>query len=312
MIQKIKNEIAKTIIGQDELIDSMLICLLTDGHILLEGVPGVAKTTAVNSLCKSIGLEFGRVQFTADMLPSDIIGHEMLDIKTNEFKIKQGPIFTNLLLADEINRASPKAQSALLEAMAERQVTIGDESMKLSKPFMILATSNPVDQDGTYRLPAASLDRFMMKVDVGYSSIEQEYEIMLKAANNAFAPLEQVATADDLFACQKQTHDTHIDEELSRYILQIIFATREPAKYGLEELEQYIDYGASPRASIDLYKASKARAYLDAKEFVTPHDVIRVAYGILRHRIVLKYQALSDGVTTDMVIKKIISAINIP
>jgi len=312
MIQKIKNEIAKTIIGQDELIDSMLICLLTDGHILLEGVPGVAKTTAVNSLCKSIGLEFGRVQFTADMLPSDIIGHEMLDIKTNEFKIKQGPIFTNLLLADEINRASPKAQSALLEAMAERQVTIGDESMKLSKPFMILATSNPVDQDGTYRLPAASLDRFMMKVDVGYSSIEQEYEIMLKAANNAFTPLEQVATADDLFACQKQTHNIHIDEELSRYILQIIFATREPAKYGLEELEQYIDYGASPRASIDLYKASKARAYLDAKEFVTPHDVIRVAYGILRHRIVLKYQALSDGVTTDMVIKKIISAINIP
>jgi len=312
MIQKIKNEIAKTIIGQVELIDSMLICLLSDGHILLEGVPGVAKTTAVNSLCKSMGLEFGRIQFTADMLPSDIIGHEMLDIKTNEFKIKQGPIFTNLLLADEINRASPKAQSALLEAMAERQVTIGDESMKLPEPFMILATSNPVDQDGTYKLPAASLDRFMMKVDVGYSSLEQEHEIMLKAANNSFGKIEQVATVDDLFACQKQTQEVHIDEELSKYILQIIFATREPAKYGLEELEQYIDYGASPRASIDFYKAAKARAYLDSKDFVTPHDVSRVAYGVLRHRIVLKYQALSDGITADMIIKKILSSIDIP
>ncbi len=312
MIQNIKNEIAKTIIGQNELIDSMLICLLTDGHILLEGVPGVAKTTAVNSLCKSIGLEFGRVQFTADMLPSDIIGHEMLDIKTNKFKIKQGPIFTNLLLADEINRASPKAQSALLEAMAERQVTIGDESMKLSNPFMILATSNPVDQDGTYRLPAASLDRFMMKVNVGYSSLEQEHDIMLKSANRSFGKIEQVATIDDLSASQKQVQQIHIDKELSEYILKIIFATREPAKYGLEEIEQYIDYGASPRASIDLYKASKARAYLDGKEFVTPHDITRVAHDILRHRIVLKYQALSDGVTTDMVIKKIISTINIP
>jgi MoxR-like ATPase len=312
MIENVKSEIQKVIVGQEELIDSMLIALLSDGHILVEGVPGIAKTTAVKSLAQSLGLNFKRIQFTPDLLPSDITGSEILDLKNNEFKIKHGPIFTNLLLADEINRAGAKVQSALLEAMAEKQVTIGEDTFKLDKPFMVLATANPVEQEGTYELPEASLDRFMLKVNVGYNTIEEEFEVVQRVAFKGFETINNVLTKEQFETLKQEVHDVHIDEELSKYILQIIFATREPEKYGLEDVAQYIEFGASPRASIDLYKACKAYAYLSKKDFVTPLDIAKVAFLVLRHRIILTYEALAEGKTADDIIQKILEKIPAP
>ena len=312
MIQNIKNEIKKVIVGQDELINSMLIALLSEGHILVEGVPGIAKTTAVNSMAKSLGFDFKRIQFTPDLLPSDITGSEILDLKNNDFKIKHGPIFTNLLLADEINRAGAKVQSALLEAMAEKQVTIGEETFRLEYPFMVLATANPVEQEGTYELPEASLDRFMIKVNVGYNTIEEEFEIVQRVAKKGFETIVQVLNKDQFEDLKQQVKDIHIDEELSKYILKIIFATREPKEYDLEEIADFIDFGASPRGSIDLYKACKAYAFLNEKEFVTPHDVAQVAFLVLRHRIILNYNAIAQDVTADDIIKKILEKIPAP
>lgn len=312
MLKKIKLEIQKVIVGQENLLDSMLIALLCEGHILLEGVPGVAKTTAVNSLAKTLGLKFKRVQFTPDLLPSDITGNEILDLKKNEFTIKHGPIFTNLLLADEINRAGAKVQSALLEAMAEKQVTIGEDSFKLETPFMVLATSNPIDQDGTYELPEASLDRFMLKVKVTYNSFDEEFEIAKRATNTGFETINQILDLSDLEKLKQKCKDVFLDDEISKYILKIVFATREPMKYGLEEFAEFISYGVSPRATIDLHKACKARAFLNNKDFVTPYDVIEVIHQVLEHRMILNYKANSNNISASDILNKIIEKIPTP
>lgn len=299
-------------IGQEKMIEGLLIGLLTRGHILLEGVPGLAKTTAVNALASSLGLDFKRVQFTPDLLPSDIIGTEIYDPSNNSFKIKQGPVFTNLLLADEINRAPAKVQSALLEVMQERQVTIGDESFKIDLPFLVMATQNPVEQEGAYELPEAQLDRFLMKVVVGYNSREEELEIARRVANNGFEEIQQVATLEELNTIRKEAMEVHIDEEVEAYMIDLVFATREPMKYGLEEMAKHIEYGASPRASIDMYKAARAIAYLKGRDYVSPIEVGYIAKESLRHRIVLSYEAQAEGITQDMIIDKVLAAVPIP
>jgi len=299
-------------VGQDKMIEGLLIGLLTRGHILLEGVPGLAKTTAVNALSASLGLDFKRVQFTPDLLPSDIIGTEIYDPSTNSFKIKQGPVFTNLLLADEINRAPAKVQSALLEVMQERQVTIGDETFKIDLPFLVMATQNPVEQEGAYELPEAQLDRFLMKLVVGYNTKKEELEIARRVANSSFGTINQVATIDDLEKIRKEVIAVHIDPEIEEYIVELVFATREPENYGLEEIKPYIEYGASPRATIDMYKAVRAVAYLKGRDYVSPIEVAYIAKDILRHRIVLSYEALAEDKTQDMIIDTILSAVPIP
>jgi len=312
MIEKIRYEINKMIIGHNELIDSMLIGLLSEGHVFIEGVPGVAKTTAVKSLADSLGFNFKRIQFTPDLLPSDIVGSEILDIKNNDFKIKFGPVFTNLLLADEINRAGAKVQSALLEAMAERQVSIADETFRLQEPFMVLATANPVDQDGTYELPEASLDRFMLKVLVSYNTIDEEFDIVMRIANSSFETINKIASKSELEDLKQSVKDIHVDDELLKYMLNIIFCTREPEKYNLDDISQYIDFGASPRASIDLYKASKAHALISGRDFVTPFDISKMAYPVLRHRLMLNYNATAQNIDADDVIKTILEAVSAP
>ena len=312
IIENIKTEIAKVLVGQDKMIEGLLAGLLCRGHILLEGVPGLAKTTAVNALAKTLGLDFKRVQFTPDLLPSDIIGTEIYDPSNNTFKIKQGPIFTNLLLADEINRAPAKVQSALLEVMQERQVTIGDETFKIDLPFLVMATQNPVEQEGAYELPEAQLDRFMMKIVVGYNTKEEELEIARRVANNSFGTIEQVASIDDLNKIREEALQVHMDEEIEAYIIELVSATRDPKAYGLEELEHYIEFGASPRASIDMYKASRAIAYLKGQDYVSPMEIAYIAKEILRHRIILSYEAQAEEVTTDEIIEKILAAVPIP
>ena len=312
IIQNIKTEISKVLVGQDKMVEGLLAGLLCRGHILLEGVPGLAKTTAVNALAKTLGLDFKRVQFTPDLLPSDIIGTEIYDPSINTFKIKQGPIFTNLLLADEINRAPAKVQSALLEVMQERQVTIGDETFKIDLPFLVMATQNPVEQEGAYELPEAQLDRFMMKLVVGYNTKEEELEIARRAANNSFGEIQQVATLDDLNKIREEALQVHMDEEIEVYIIELVAATRDPRAYGLEELEAYIEFGASPRASIDMYKASRAIAYLKGQDYVSPIEIAYIAKEILRHRIILSYEAQAEEVTQDEIIEKILAAVPIP
>ncbi len=312
IVENIKTEISKVLVGQDKMVEGLLAGLLCRGHILLEGVPGLAKTTAVNALAKTLGLDFKRVQFTPDLLPSDIIGTEIYDPSNNSFKIKQGPIFTNLLLADEINRAPAKVQSALLEVMQERQVTIGDETFKIDLPFLVMATQNPVEQEGAYELPEAQLDRFMMKVVVGYNTKEEELEIARRVANNSFETIQQVATLDDLNKIREEALQVHMDEEIEAYIIELVAATRDPKAYGLEELETYIEFGASPRASIDMYKASRAIAYLKGQDYVSPIEIAYIAKEILRHRIILSYEAEAEGITQDAIIEKILAAVPIP
>jgi MoxR-like ATPase len=312
IIENIKTEISKVLVGQEKMVEGLLAGLLCRGHILLEGVPGLAKTTAVNALAKTLGLDFKRVQFTPDLLPSDIIGTEIYDPSNNTFKIKQGPVFTNLLLADEINRAPAKVQSALLEVMQERQVTIGDETFKIDLPFLVMATQNPVEQEGAYELPEAQLDRFMMKVVVGYNTKEEELEIARRAANNTFGDIQQVATIDDLNKIREEALQVHMDEEIEVYIIELVAATRDPKAYGLEELEAYIEFGASPRASIDMYKAARAIAYLKGQDYVSPIEIAYIAKEILRHRIILSYEAQAEEVTQDEIIEKILAAVPIP
>ena len=312
IIENIKKEIAKVMVGQDKMIESLLIGLLTRGHILLEGVPGLAKTTAVNALSASLGLDFKRVQFTPDLLPSDIIGTEIYDPSANIFKIKQGPVFTNLLLADEINRAPAKVQSALLEVMQERQVTIGDHTFKIELPFLVMATQNPVEQEGAYELPEAQLDRFLMKVVVGYNTRAEELEIARRVANNSFGTIRQVATIHDLEFIREEAMAVHMDFEVERYMIELVFATREPEKYLLEDIAPYIEYGASPRASIDMYKAARAVAYLKGRNYVSPLEVAYIAKSVLRHRIVLSYEAQAEGITQDMIIDKVLATVPIP
>ncbi|MEA2049644.1 MAG: MoxR family ATPase [Campylobacterota bacterium] len=311
-IDKLKDEISKQVIGQSGMVDALLIGLFTNGHILLEGVPGLAKTTTINAMAKSLSLDFKRVQFTPDLLPSDIIGAQIYDMKTGDFKIKHGPVFTNLLLADEINRAPAKVQSALLEVMQERQVTIGENTYKIDEPFLVLATQNPVEQEGAYSLPEAQLDRFMFKIVVGYNTKEEEYKIASKVANNSFEIINSVMSRDDIVTIKNEVKNVHIDKELEEYIVDIIFATREPENYNLEEIKDYLQFGASPRATIDMFKAVKARAYLRGNDYVSPLDIALCAGDILRHRIVLSYEALASDITADDIIKKVLQTIAVP
>lgn len=308
----LKKEIQKGVIGQDEMIDSILIGLLTNGHILLEGVPGLAKTTTIKAVSQAINLHFKRVQFTPDLLPSDIIGTQIYDMKTAEFKIKKGPIFTNLLLADEINRAPAKVQSALLEVMQERQVTIADDSFKVDSPFLVLATQNPIEQEGAYPLPEAQLDRFMFKIVVDYNTKEQEYEMAKKVTSNSFEAIEKIIDKENLEALKEEVLKVHIDKELEEYIIDIICATRNPKDYNLEELNDDIHFGASPRATIDMFKAVKASAFLRGNDFVSPIDIALVVKNVLRHRIVLSYEALAKEINVDDIIQKIMQRVEIP
>ena len=312
LIQNIKNEMKKVIVGQEELIDSLLIGLIANGHILVEGVPGLAKTTAINALAQALGIEFKRIQFTPDLLPSDITGTEIYNPKSGEFSIKKGPAFTNLLLADEINRAPAKVQAALLEVMQERQITISDTTFKSPSPFLVMATENPVEQEGAYRLPEAQLDRFMMKVLVGYNTFDEEIEIVNRVAIKGFEQIQVVASADDIINMKKALKQIHVDSAVKNYMTKLIFATRNPKDYDLDEIAEYIEFGASPRASIDLYKASIATALIRGKDYVTPLDISYVLKGVLRHRLILNFKARANGITTDYIIEKIIQKIKTP
>jgi len=311
-IENVKKEVAKVVVGQQKMIDSLLIALLCEGHILIEGVPGLAKTTTVNALSKALGLDFKRAQFTPDLLPSDILGAEIYDPQNNQFKIKKGPIFTNLLLADEINRAPAKVQSALLEVMQEKQVTIGDTSFKLDLPFFVMATQNPVEQEGVYQLPEAQLDRFMLKLVVGYNTKEEELEIARRISSGKFEKIEPVLSKEELETLKEQVKEVHVDAEVEEYMIELINATRHPEQYGLDEIKEYIQFGASPRVSIDMFKAVKAMAFMRGKDFVTPVDVAYIIKELMRHRIVLTYEAEAEGITTDGIIQKVLEIVPIP
>jgi len=311
-ITQLKEELSKAVIGQERMIEGLLIGLLCEGHILIEGVPGLAKTTTINALAKALGLDFKRIQFTPDLLPSDIIGAQIYNPKDHSFSVKKGPLFTNLLLADEINRAPAKVQSALLEVMQEQQVTIGDETFPLERPFLVMATQNPIEQEGVYALPEAQLDRFMMKLVVTHNSEAEELEIMRKGATKSFGEVGQVLDREALFALQKALETIHIDPELEQYIVSLVSATRKPEKFGLESIAGDIMYGVSPRASIDLYKAARAKAFLRSNDYVTPADIGYVIADVLRHRIVLSYEARAKGVQPDEIIAKIVETVPVP
>ncbi|CAA6819314.1 MAG: MoxR-like ATPase in aerotolerance operon [uncultured Sulfurovum sp.] len=303
-IKALKQEIAKVVVGQESMIDGLLIGLFCKGHVLVEGVPGLAKTTTVKALSSALELDFHRVQFTPDLLPSDIIGAEIYDPQNNRFKIKKGPIFTQLLLADEINRSPSKVQSALLEAMQERQVTIGSESFVLPHPFMVMATQNPLEQEGVYRLPEAQLDRFMMKLEVEHNSAIEELEIMRRIATKSSNAVLAILSVEELEMISEEITALHIDAEVEKYIVSLVRATRKK--------NTQLRYGVSPRASIDLYKAVKAHAYLAEKSFVSPVDVLAMVYPVLRHRVGLSYEARAKGIVVDEVLKNIIESIEIP
>ena len=311
-IAQLKTELKKAVIGQEVMIEGLLIGLLSDGHILIEGVPGLAKTTTIIALSKALGLDFKRIQFTPDLLPSDIIGAQIYNPQEHSFSIKKGPLFTNLLLADEINRAPAKVQSALLEVMQERQVTIADETFPIPSPFLVMATQNPIEQEGVYALPEAQLDRFMMKLVVSHNTPEEELEIMRKGARKGFGEVETVLSIDELQTLQKELEEIHIDAELEQYIIDLISATRDPEKFGLQQVADHIMFGVSPRASIDLYKAARAKAFLRGKDFVTPADIGYVVHDVLRHRLVLSYEARAKGVTADEIISQIVETLPIP
>ncbi len=311
-IDEIRKEVAKVVVGQQKMIDSLLIALLCEGHILIEGVPGLAKTTTVNALAKALGLSFKRAQFTPDLLPADILGAEIYDPQNNQFKIKKGPIFTNLLLADEINRAPAKVQSALLEVMQEKQVTLGDTTFKLDLPFFVMATQNPVEQEGVYQLPEAQLDRFMLKLVVGYNTKQEELEIARRISTGEFEQIQSVLTKDELQQLKADVKAVHVDDEVQEYMIELVNATRNPQEYGLDDIKDYIHFGASPRVSIDMFKAVKAMAFMRGKDFVTPVDVAYIAKELMRHRIVLTYEAEAEGVTTDEIIQKVLEAVVIP
>ena len=311
-IQAIKKEVSKVVVGQEKMIDGLLIALLCEGHILIEGVPGLAKTTTVNALAKSLGLDFKRAQFTPDLLPADILGAEIYDPQNNSFKIKKGPVFTNLLLADEINRAPAKVQSALLEVMQEKQVTLGDTTFKIDLPFFVMATQNPVEQEGVYQLPEAQLDRFMFKLVVDYNTKTEELEIARRISSGSSEVIEAVINADDIAEIKKAIKEVHVDTQVEEYMIELVNATRNPSDYGLDELKDFIQFGASPRVSIDMFKAVKAMAFMRGKDFVTPVDVAYIAKELMRHRIVLTYEAEAEGITTDEIIQKVLETVAIP
>ncbi|PKQ67820.1 AAA family ATPase [Raineya orbicola] len=310
-IQILLAEIGKVVIGQEKMINRLLIGLFTNGHILLEGVPGLAKTLTISTLAKTLHLSFQRIQFTPDLLPADLVGTMIFNPKEAEFEVKKGPIFANLILADEINRSPAKVQSALLEAMQERQVTIGENTYPLDYPFLVLATQNPVEQEGTYPLPEAQVDRFMMKIFVGYPSKEQELAVMRKMANINFKPeINAILNKEDIAKIRDEINQITISETLEKYIIELVFATRYPAEYGLTQEAQYIQFGASPRASISMNRAAKALAYLKQRDFVLPEDIKEVAVDVLNHRIILNYEAEADGINTRQIIENILK--NVP
>lgn len=305
-----RKEIKKVIVGQDSTVTMSCIALLTNGHILLEGVPGVAKTTLIKAISQALGLSFQRIQFTPDLLPSDIVGTLIYNPKTLDFETKKGPIFANLVLADEINRSPAKVQAALLEAMQERQVTIGSTTYHLDEPFLVFATQNPIENEGTYQLPEAQVDRFMFKLHIGYPTFEQEKEILKR--NLVPASIMPVITKQDLEEARKVVSEIYLDEKLLEYIVNIIFATREPVKYGLEKIKSFIACGASPRATIAMANAARAMAFLQGRHFVIPDDIKYVALPILRHRLILTYQASAEDVSVDKIIRAILDSVIVP
>ena len=305
-------EINKVIIGQKDMIERLLIGLLGNGHILLEGVPGLAKTLAINTLSKAVQASFSRVQFTPDLLPADVVGTMIYNMKENDFMIKKGPIFANFVLADEINRAPAKVQSALLEAMQERQITIGDETFKLDEPFLVMATQNPVEQEGTYPLPEAQMDRFMLKVVLDYPTISDEQTIMRQNLNNGFTSVNPVVSVDQIIKAREVVNEVYMDEKIEKYILDIIFATRYPEKYNLAKLKDLISFGASPRGSINLAKAAKCYAFIKRRGYVIPEDVRAVVQDVLRHRIGITYEAEAENVTSVDIINSIVNEVEVP
>ena len=311
-VDELRNEISNVIVGQHDLIDKILISVISNGHILLEGVPGLAKTLTINTVASLINAEFKRIQFTPDMLPADLLGTLIYNQKTGEFNTKKGPIFSNIILADEINRAPSKVQSALLESMQERQVTIGEETFKLSTPFLVLATQNPIEQEGTYPLPEAQVDRFMMKVIVDYPSIMEEKEILERASTISKNKIKSIVKSKTILDAQELVNEIYIDSKISDYILNIVFATREPDKFSLSKLSDLITFGASPRASINLVLASKAKAFIDGRGYVIPEDVKYVAKDILRHRILLSYEAEAEEISSEDIIDQLLQEIPVP
>ncbi|MCL7762146.1 AAA family ATPase [Polaribacter sp. Z014] len=305
-------EMNKVIVGQKQMIESLLIGLIGNGHILLEGVPGLAKTLAINTLSKAVQASFSRVQFTPDLLPADVVGTMIYNMKENNFEIKKGPIFANFVLADEINRAPAKVQSALLEAMQERQITIGDTTFKLDEPFLVMATQNPVEQEGTYPLPEAQVDRFMLKVVIDYPKLQDEQIIMRQNLSGGFAKVNPVVSVAQILRAREVANEVYMDEKIEKYILDIIFATRYPEKYNLPQLKDLISFGASPRGSINLAKAAKCYAFIKRRGYVIPEDVRAVVFDILRHRIGITYEAEAENVTSVDIINSIINEIEVP
>ncbi|PKP42729.1 MAG: ATPase [Bacteroidetes bacterium HGW-Bacteroidetes-10] len=305
-------EMNKVIVGQKQLVENLLIGLLANGHILLEGVPGLAKTLAINTLASIVDAKFSRIQFTPDLLPADLIGTMIYSQKQEKFQIRKGPVFANFVLADEINRSPAKVQSALLEAMQERQVTIGDESFKLPEPFLVMATQNPIEQEGTYPLPEAQVDRFMLKVVVSYPKKEEEKLIIRMNNTGTFPKANAVIKPEDIIRAREVVREVYMDEKIEKYIVDIVFATRNPQDYGLERLKDLISYGGSPRASISLAMAAKAYAFIRRRGYVIPEDVRAVCYEVLRHRIGLTYEAEAENITTENIITDIMNAIEVP
>ncbi|MBR5385738.1 MAG: AAA family ATPase [Bacteroidales bacterium] len=305
-------EIGKVIVGQKNLVDNLLIGLMANGHILLEGVPGLAKTLAINTLSQAVDAKFSRIQFTPDLLPADLVGTLIYSQKNESFEVHKGPVFANFVLADEINRSPAKVQSALLEAMQERQVTIGDETFKLPEPFLVMATQNPIEQEGTYPLPEAQVDRFMLKVVVDYPKKEEERQIIRMNNSGTFPKANAVVSPEDIVRAREVVRDVYMDEKIERYIVDIVYATRTPGDYGLASMKDLISYGASPRASISLSAAAKAYAFIKRRGYVIPEDVRAVCNEVLRHRIGLTYEAEAENVTTEELIEKVINAVIVP
>jgi MoxR-like ATPase len=310
-MEKVLYEVKKVIVGQDHLLERMVVALLARGHILVEGVPGLAKTMAIKTLAESIGGEFKRIQFTPDLVPADLVGTRIYNQKTGKFETSLGPVFTNLLLADEINRAPAKVQSALLEVMQERQVTIGRETHQVPNPFLVLATQNPIETEGTYALPEAQVDRFMLKVVIGYPSPTEEF-VIVERMTGVLQTVQKILTTDELLALQKEADKVYVDPALMEYAVRMVTATRKPQEVGLSELQKYIMFGASPRASINLILTGRALAFVRGRKYALPQDVLDMALDVMRHRIVLSYEALSDNVSGDDLILKVLDRIPIP
>lgn len=312
-IDDVTTELNKVIVGQQYMVDRLLIGLLADGHVLLEGVPGLAKTLTVSSLAQVISTGFQRIQFTPDLLPADLVGTLIYNQKAGEFTVKKGPIFSNIILADEINRSPAKVQSALLEAMQERQVTIGETTFKLQEPFLVLATQNPVEQEGTYPLPEAQVDRFMLKIKIGYPTENDELEIMRRMARTGKkSELNPVTDASTIIEARKVINDIYIDEKVEQYIIDLVFATRYPEKYKLQDLKPLIGFGASPRATINLNLAARASAFMDHRAYVTPEDVRKLALDVMRHRVIPTYEAEAEDITSEDLVEKILNTVQVP